>query len=191
MTAIGNALSGVFVNGPYNTIGGTTPGTGNLISGNGYDGIWINGGKATTVLLNTNIYGGPAHDITVQGNLIGTNANASAALPNARDGIEVISATNNTIGDSSPTSTNPKGGNVILGNSRYGVEIVAGSSKNLLNGNAIVTSSLPNQLGGVSISSDSTLNVVVNPRSSSAAVGVTWTSPANLPSGPGGPPLAA
>ncbi len=57
------------VNSPDNVIGGTTPGAGNLLSGNEGPGIAI-------------WYAASSHN-RIQGNLIGTNAAGTAAVPNA------------------------------------------------------------------------------------------------------------
>ena len=65
----------------------------------------------------------------IQGNLIGTNASGSAALPN-RDGVDVY-ASNNTIG-----GTAPGAGNTIADNTGKGV-VVAGGTGNAIEGNAI------------------------------------------------------
>jgi hypothetical protein len=67
--ALGNAF-GVSLDSAANTsIGSTTPGTGNLISGNGLAGIYVTG-----------------NGTTIQGNLIGTDLNGMAAIPNAAAG---------------------------------------------------------------------------------------------------------
>ena len=68
-----------------NTIGGTTAGARNVISGNAVDGVLITGsGTTRNVIL---------------GNYIGTNAAGTAAVPNAGDGIFVRGgAHDNTIG---------------------------------------------------------------------------------------------
>ncbi len=80
--ALGNQREGVLVTtaasdaSVTNTlVGGTTPGAGNVISGNGFDGVFI--GSFTTT------------STTVQGNRIGTSANGMAAIPNGGDGIRI------------------------------------------------------------------------------------------------------
>ena len=108
--ALGNAGAGIgiFVGGGGHVIGG--PGSyGNVISGNGSDGI-----------------GFQSSGNTIEGNLIGTNAAGTAAVPNGHDGIfmsgetsfGVIALTqNNVIGA-------PGAGNLISGNSANAVEIL-------------------------------------------------------------------
>src|SRR2546425_185081 len=80
-----------------NLSGGLAKGAGNLISGNGQDGVEIVGSAATGNRL--------------AGNLIGTDATGNKALGNASDGVSVNRAPSNTIG-----STSPSAGNVIAGN---------------------------------------------------------------------------
>ena len=67
-----------------NTIGGSSAGEGNLISGNGLSGVSLQGTGTT--------------NNTILGNLIGTIASGLGALPNATNGIFIIGASDNTIG---------------------------------------------------------------------------------------------
>lgn len=112
--------------GSNNTIGGATPGAGNLISGNSGDGI--------VVLGNGNM---------VMGNRIGANAAATSALGNGGDGLALVaicdgsacmSSSNNVIG-----GTGAGAGNVIGGNRGNGVLIdgTGGGLSNVVQGNAI------------------------------------------------------
>jgi CSLREA domain-containing protein len=128
--ALGNTFSGVFVGGaPKNLIGGTTPGAGNVISGNAGPsngvGVVIQGSEA---MLNV-----------VQGNLIGTDITGTIDLGNAFDGVSLESnATQNVIGGMEPGARN-----VISGNNRdgvfiQGVSIVSGDGNAVL-GNFIGT----------------------------------------------------
>jgi hypothetical protein len=80
------------------TVGGTGPGEGNLISGNGY-GIHAQGPSL------------------IIGNRIGTNVDGTAAVPNGH-GILVDYSSGTVIG-----GTAPGVGNLISGNTEYGVEI--------------------------------------------------------------------
>jgi hypothetical protein len=143
-TAVANHQSGVIFgnNAVNNTVGGTAAGAGNVISGNQGDGA------------NTGLYGsGPGGSITIQGNLIGVNANGTAALGNGGFGIQVNSTPNNVIGGTAAGARN-----VISGNNFGGV-IVGGSaaSGNVIQGNYIGTNpsgttALANNVFGVHIS---------------------------------------
>ena len=132
---------------PDNTIGGTDPGARNIISGNTNYGVLI--------------FGVDADGNVVLGNLIGTDINGTAALPNGNRGIVIQSAPNNTIG-----GTNPGALNVISGNTSSGVQIVgAGADGNVVLGNCIGTdingtTALPNTGDGIIIYSSATNNTI-------------------------------
>src|SRR5262249_22102443 len=116
-TPLGNVLDGVaLVSGASGNVIGQA-GDGNVISGNAQSGVWINGGDSVGDRTSFN---------TLAGNLIGTNAAGSGAVPNAVDGVLVNgSAIENSIG-SPATGTGTviqTGGNVISGNSQWGVYI--------------------------------------------------------------------
>lgn len=115
--AIGNALRGVEVlANSGNTIGGTAAGAGNVISGNGNIGLQLDSASNTQV----------------QGNLIGTSADGTAAIPNILFGV-TVRGSNNTIGGTSAAARN-----VISGNSGDGLLIEdAASTGNLVQGNFI------------------------------------------------------
>jgi uncharacterized repeat protein (TIGR01451 family) len=101
---LGNALSGVRIfNAPSNTIGGTTAGAGNLISGNIEDGVKIEDSGST--------------GNQVQGNFIGTDVTGTAVLGNNVNGVNIDGAPNNLIGGTAGA------GNVISGNANTGVRI--------------------------------------------------------------------
>jgi CSLREA domain-containing protein/uncharacterized repeat protein (TIGR01451 family) len=119
-TGLGQASSGIFVNGQTGTvIGGSGPGEGNLIAGNGSDGIALNGSGSL-----------------VQGNLIGLSANGAAAVANGGDGLRLgSSTTGNMIGGTSGGARN-----IISGNDGFGISLrSAGSASlgNLIQGNYI------------------------------------------------------
>ncbi|MFO0970546.1 MAG: hypothetical protein U0793_33800 [Gemmataceae bacterium] len=86
----GEGFVGVSVRPSINTVVGGltgTPGTGagNLISGNG---LRDNGGFAG-IYIDQSFTGALLEPVTIQGNLIGTNATGTAAIPNPRFGIVV------------------------------------------------------------------------------------------------------
>ncbi len=118
---LGNAGNGIDFNtgSTANTVGGTATGAGNLISGNGADGVLIGGASGNLVL----------------GNLIGTDVNGTANLGNINDGVEIDSlATANTIGGAATGA-----GNVISANA-VGVEFGGPIAANTVVGNLIGTS---------------------------------------------------
>jgi hypothetical protein len=97
-------------------LGGTTAGAGNVISGNGEDGVLV--GASDTILL--------------QGNYIGTDTAGGRSVANAGNGVEVGSfASNITIGGTALGG----GGNVISGNVGDGLKLGTGST--LVEGNRI------------------------------------------------------
>ncbi|HEV3339551.1 MAG TPA: MBG domain-containing protein, partial [Pirellulales bacterium] len=98
--ALGKSGFGIDDIGYNNTIGGSPPGEGNLISGKGGDGIILRGSQ-----------GGD----TVQGNLIGTDVTGTKAIGNGGDGIDVDES-GAIIGGSQPGD-----GNVISGNVGNGI----------------------------------------------------------------------
>jgi hypothetical protein len=106
-----------------NTIGGTTPGTGNVISGNtlpgGYrGGIFMQGPGVT--------------GNRVQGNLIGTDLTGTQPLGNT-EGIVIFRSSNNTIGGAEPSA-----GNVIAHSGMAGVWVAGDEALgNTIRGNSI------------------------------------------------------
>ena len=140
---LGNANDGVVMrDAPNNEIGGSRTGEGNVISGNGDNGIAV--------------FGIGASGNSVRGNFIGTDATGSADLGNANDGVLIQDAPDNTIGGAQPGE-----GNVISGNDKEGVFIFgfsnpANASGNVVRGNFIGTdatgsSELGNASSGVRI----------------------------------------
>jgi hypothetical protein len=139
-TALGNRLSGVALfGGTQNIIGGTAPGAGNVLSGNGEYGIDI----ANPVVTGN----------SVQGNLVGLDAAGTNGIGNGTGYGGVLldtGATNNIIG-----GTVAGARNVISGNNLAGVFFNgATTSGNLIEGNYIGTdisgtNAVPNTLAGV------------------------------------------
>ena len=127
----GNIECGILLTSGSNTVGGTSAGARNVISGNG-GGCGLGVGGSTTV----------------EGNYIGTNAAGTAALGNGVGGQGesdipaglFIGSSNNQIGGSAPGA-----GNVISGNLEPGVWIISSAASpandNVLQGNYIGTDS--------------------------------------------------
>jgi hypothetical protein len=106
------------------TIGGITPGAGNVISGNGGVGIFFFGGSLA------------------QGNFIGTDVTGAKALGNAGGGVDIEQISHVTIG-----GTATGAGNVISGNNGAGV-VFSASTFNEIQGNLIgIDASGTNPLG--------------------------------------------
>ena len=138
---------GVYVNGSGNSIGSAFPGAGNLISGNAVDGVQCSGGVSNQV----------------EGNLIGTNAAGSAAVPNGASGIEVLNgAHNNFIGGPLPGARN-----VISGNKVYGIFLTG-------------TTTTSNQVQGNFIGVDATGNKAVGNGGPFLTAGIEVDAPGTL-----------
>jgi len=152
----GNSGSGVslFDGAQRNQIGGLTSGERNIISGNQYAGICLNGETATGNII--------------AGNLIGTDIWGTSALGNGEHGIS-ISSPENRIGGTTKEERNVISGNSaghgislintasvgnlvignyigidadgkkVLGNGDHGVAIQMGASNNTASGNVIVS----------------------------------------------------
>ncbi len=105
-------------------------GQNNLIGGssdlNLYESNTISGNSRYGILLDPN-----SSKTTITGNFIGTNPSGTLAIPNYA-GIYADSSSNNFIG-----SDKPYMGNVISGNSQYGVWLDLGSNNNVVQGNMI------------------------------------------------------
>lgn len=147
---LGNNLDGVGLAGSSgNTIGGSTAGARNIISGNSNQGVSINCGST---------------DNTVEGNYIGTDSTGANPVGNGGDGVRLDAASDNTIGP----------GNVISANGAsdfgYGVNIGAFSCESTSSGNSIVgnligttedgLAAMGNASGGVNLGRFSTGNTV-------------------------------
>ena len=140
---LGNG-AGVVIRSANNLIGGTTAGAGNVVTSRGQNSVGI---VIQELSVNT------ATDNIVQGNLIGTNA-AGTAVPqdpyiNTLALVQIITASRNTIG-----GTTPNAGNLISGSHRIG--ILLEGDDNLVQGNLIGTqidgiSPLGNRESGITI----------------------------------------
>lgn len=129
----GNGNYGLFLfNTSSNLIGGALTGQGNVISGNTYYGIIIQGGQGNRV----------------EGNFIGTTANGTTALGNDVFGLALDAANMNVIGGAATGA-----GNLISGNLGVGLQLL-NSSSNVVSGNLVgVTKDghnvLPNAADGI------------------------------------------
>jgi parallel beta-helix repeat protein len=128
-----NVTSGIEVaTASSNLIGGTGPGSGNLISGNTQSGIY---------LINN-----PVVSNVIEGNHIGLSASGTISLRNGQDGITINGAGFTTVLS-----------NVLSGNGNCGVFITgAGATNNVLSGNMIGSDptgavALPNLTNGVTL----------------------------------------
>ena len=113
-SVLGNNGSGITVGRPNSLVGGTSFGSGNVISGTTFNGLIYGIG----VLLS----GGTGAGTIIQGNRIGTNAAGTAALGNFRHGIA---------NDSTPFwdligGTTPAARNIISGNNLNGINLPPG-----------------------------------------------------------------
>ena len=100
-TALGNKRNGIRFLNSNNTIGGTAAGAGNVISGNGLNGVYDEDGSG----------------IIIEGNNIGTDATGMIAVGNLGDGVKTDPG-GDVIG-----GTDPGAGNLISGNGQAGIEI--------------------------------------------------------------------
>ena len=126
-----------------------------MISGNGVAPVFGSG-----IQLGTS---GPSGSI-VRGNLVGTNASGTGAIPNRTAGIGITS-NNNTIGGATAAARNVVSGNGLGAVFAPGVQIFFAASGNQVLGNYIGTDitgtlSLPNNSSGVVVSDTATNNII-------------------------------
>jgi uncharacterized delta-60 repeat protein len=106
-TALGNGYNGVYLalGTKNNTIGGDEPADRNVISGNGWNGVDIQGANTMSN--------------TVSGNYIGTGADGVTVLSNTHNGVHIRGGTHgNVIGGEGPGQAN-----LIAHNGRSGVRV--------------------------------------------------------------------
>lgn len=132
----GNATAGIQIltSSSGITIGGSTAGERNVISGNAGFGIRVSSGTAT-----------------IKGNYVGLNATGTAALANDTGGISLLTSSNLVGGNTASE------GNVISGNGSFGVQVSSASvavannriSNNIIGLNAAGTSAVANTGPGI------------------------------------------
>ncbi len=136
--ALANNADGITLNNaPANFIGGTNPGSRNLISGNGQSGIFLAGLGA--------------RDNLIAGNFIGTDASGAGAVGNSLAGVTLLNSVSNLIGNSLPGSRN-----VISGNRQAGILLSTNALGNQVLNNFIGlaangTNALGNAFDGVAL----------------------------------------
>jgi parallel beta-helix repeat protein len=165
---IGNAANN-------NTIGGTAAGAGNVISGNPADGVLIDDWDG-----DASVYTGVAGaGNAILGNIIGLNADGTAAVPNGTDGIQLVHGASNSLivgnvisgnsGDGIVLSDAGTKGNTVQGNliglnaagsaafanARHGIEIINGAASNLVGPGNVISG---NNLSGIYINGPTTSN---------------------------------
>ncbi|MGO8747426.1 MAG: beta strand repeat-containing protein [Thermoguttaceae bacterium] len=141
-TMAGANAGGLYLDASQSTIGGTTPATRNVISGNNGEGIAIG------------VSYGPDTGNVIEGNFIGTDTSGALALSNTSGGISISQQSGNTIGGTTPSARN-----IISGNNSYGISIASGDTtalQNVIEGNYIGTDvtgtiAVPNRGDGVGL----------------------------------------
>jgi hypothetical protein len=160
--ALANRYDGILISGGAgNTLGGIKSGNGNIISGNGTNGIFIG--------LSNDCFN------VIVGNYVGTDIAGLKARPNGLDGI-LIQGCTNTVGS----------GNIISGNALAGIFISGasgGGAGNVMSGNyvgldATGASGLGNGNDGVDLAAGAIGNVIGpnNVISSNGFVGIYLTN---------------
>jgi len=121
--AIPNQGAGVLITrASSNTVGGATAAAGNLISGNGLEGVRLI----------------EADDNTVRGNYIGTDFDGDAAIPNGSHGVAIADSNDNIIGVDGVFPQD----NTIAHNSGDGVLVLSGTGVISGTGNQILSNSI-------------------------------------------------
>jgi parallel beta-helix repeat protein len=124
-----------------NSIGGSVAGAGNLISGNPKSGVYLTGAAANN---------------GIAGNLIGTDATGTSAIPN-NTGVAIGGSTGNTIG-----GTIEGARNIISGNTSHGISLNTFNYNvgdtiqgNYIGTNLTGTAAIPNHGDGIHVESGS------------------------------------
>ena len=146
VAALGNGNAGVIIfNSTANVVGGGVAGARNVIAANGNSGVFITGAISS--------------QNQIRGNRIGTTADGGDALPNAGDGVSLVSVGNNLIGGLAEGEANQ-----ISGNLKSGISLQGNSAANTIQGNLIGTdaagkTAMGNAYAGVTLM-DATYNTI-------------------------------
>ena len=176
----GFALYGIKVNGASHvTIGGTSAGLGNIISGNPGDGIIITNvsGPSGGLALGTS-------GTVVMGNDIGTGP---AGIGQDADGVGILieGATNSTIGGTSAAERN-----IISGNSADGIDLTGTSGASNTTGNLIEGNYIGTDGAGNAVLGNGGDGVDLTSGASSNTIGGTLAGQGNLIAGNTGDGIA-
>lgn len=118
---LGNALSGVWVEGANNIVGSSQAGAGNLISGNVGNGVFLVGAGASNNVI--------------AGNVIGLAADGVSPVGNSVAGISISNAPRNVIGGTTAAARN-----VLSANGNSGIGLTwTNATGNVIQGNYIGT----------------------------------------------------
>jgi parallel beta-helix repeat protein len=120
LNKIGNATDGVFVFNSGNQIGGRNRGTGNLISGNGGDGIRVNGSSGNLIARN----------------VIGADGTANKAMGNAKNGILMMTTNTSLVRD-----------NIVAFNGGTGVQVATGTDNAIVSNSIYANADMQINLG--------------------------------------------
>jgi titin len=161
---VGNGRDGVIVlNGASgNVIGGSAPGTRNLISGNGLYGVQLQDSGTTANV--------------VQGNYIGTDVTGVKAVANAEHGVVIgFGASDNLVGGGTPGA-----GNVISGNSGIGVDITRQAGNPETTGNRVLGNLIGIDATGKHALGNGTFGLLIGFGASSNTVGGETSGAGNV-----------
>ena len=143
------AATGILVQeASYTVIGTDGDGQGDALEGNVISGSILNINLTGTSNLNE------SHHNRISGNLIGTNASGTASVGIQVEGVRVYVAYDNLIGTDGDGVSDALEGNLISGNSDWGIMLQqTGALNNVVAGNKIGTditgmASIPNGFGG-------------------------------------------
>lgn len=162
---LGN-FNGIWVSANGTVIGGTVAGARNVISGNG---------RNAPVTTGYGIHISEGYQNRIEGNFIGTDVTGTRPVGNSFAGVLIINGESTTIG-----GTAPGAGNLISGNSCWGIFLQWNGAHTTVQGNTIGT-----DVTGTTALANGADGILVN-GSDENTIGGTASGAANLISGNGG-----